>query len=170
MSENNLAFCGLCCSNCGKFKSGKCPGCLKNDKADWCGIRGCCLKNGYSSCAACTKGGPEKCRDFNNFFAGFFEKVFGSDRKSSIAYIKANGEDAYSQIMKGKKEMSFTKPAVLGPLRLLGLLCAIVGLILLTVNIFSSAPGAMLLPIALFFIVLGLWLSIFAGRPKKNAR
>lgn len=53
MGNSNVAYCGLYCGACRKWKKGKCPGCYHNEKASWCEIRKCCRENDYATCADC---------------------------------------------------------------------------------------------------------------------
>lgn len=109
---DNLAFCGLYCGNCGKFKKGKCPGCQKNKKASWCKIRKCCLEHDYSTCANCMEKTPRQCKNYNNIFAKFFEVVFKSDRKGAIEYIKEHGAISYISLMEEKDSMVLKKKKI----------------------------------------------------------
>jgi hypothetical protein len=102
-TENNMrliAKCGLYCGSCGKYTSGKCPGCAENSKATWCKIRSCNLENGYNSCADCKEfANPMDCKKFNNFVSKFFAFVFKSDRPACIAMIKEKGYDNFAAYM-----------------------------------------------------------------------
>ncbi|TAL16806.1 DUF3795 domain-containing protein [bacterium] len=90
--EYVVAFCGLLCSLCRKYKDKKCPGCAENEKASWCKVRLCCLGNGYKTCAECEKfADPRECRDFDNFIARAFGMLFNSDRAECIRQIKRIG-------------------------------------------------------------------------------
>lgn len=109
MENNNIAFCGLYCSNCGKYKKGKCPGCLKNEKASWCKIRKCCLEHNYITCADCETPTPCDCKNYNNIISKFFAVVFKSDRKGSLKYIKENGSDAFISLMNERGSMVIKK-------------------------------------------------------------
>jgi hypothetical protein len=95
-----VAFCGLYCAQCGKFKKGKCPGCAGNEKASWCGIRKCCLEHGYATCADCTEfADPMACGKFNNFISRLVGFVLRSDRAAGIARIKAVGRAGFAAEM-----------------------------------------------------------------------
>ncbi|MBN1202055.1 MAG: DUF3795 domain-containing protein [Anaerolineae bacterium] len=105
-----VAFCGLYCGSCGRYKRGKCPGCAGNEKASWCQIRVCCLENGYSTCAACAQfDSVRDCRKFDNFMARLFSFVFRSDRPASVARIKAIGVEAYADEMTTSGKMSIRR-------------------------------------------------------------
>ena len=104
-----IAYCGLYCGECGKFKSGKCPGCAENKKASWCKIRSCNIENKYMSCAECEKEGVENCKYFNNFTAKFFAFIFKSDRAKDIQYIKEFGYEKFAEEMKRNQKMCFKR-------------------------------------------------------------
>ena len=50
-SPDLVAYCGLYCGACKRYRMEKCPGCRENEKAAWCKVRACCRGNHYSSCA-----------------------------------------------------------------------------------------------------------------------
>lgn len=95
-----IAACGLYCGECRSYKKGKCPGCAKNEKATWCGVRKCTIHNGYKSCADCRQyTDPMQCAQFNNFMSKVFAFVFRSDRAACVAMIKEKGYDGYAGYM-----------------------------------------------------------------------
>lgn len=104
-----IAYCGLYCGNCKSYKSGKCLGCTKNEKAKWCKIRTCCIENGYSTCAECKTSNPADCKKHNNFVSKIFTLIFGSDRPTSILYIKEFGPEKYVEKMVETRQMVFKK-------------------------------------------------------------
>ena len=98
-----IAFCGLYCGECVRYKKDKCPGCAANEQAEWCSIRKCCIKNGLSSCAECTTyGNVMDCSLFNNIMSKLFGFIFRSNRKACISFIKTNGAKAYAAMMTEK--------------------------------------------------------------------
>lgn len=103
-----IAYCGLYCGACRKYVAGKCLGCRKNEKAQWCKIRICCMNNHYSSCADC-KMNPHDCKKFNNFFSKLFALIFKSDREACVRRIRAIGEDKYAQEMIEKGQMTIKR-------------------------------------------------------------
>jgi len=111
MTSNSklTSFCGLYCGECKQYKKGKCPGCLKNEKASWCKIRTCCSENNYRSCAECEKSGPEKCKYFNNFTAKLIALFFKSDRAKGIQYINELGFEKFAEEMSRNHKMCFKK-------------------------------------------------------------
>jgi hypothetical protein len=101
---NLVAYCGLYCGACRSHLRGTCPGCRKNDKATWCGVRTCCLNASYASCADCaTFPDPQGCKKFNNFIAKAFGLLFRSDRRACIAQIRALGLPGHAEDMARNK-------------------------------------------------------------------
>lgn len=98
--KNLVAYCGLYCGACDKFRRDKCKGCHENNKAAWCKIRTCCIQNNYLSCADCsTHQDPQQCKLFNNLISKIFSLIFKSDRKSCIEQIRRNGIDSHASEM-----------------------------------------------------------------------
>jgi hypothetical protein len=95
-----VAFCGLYCGACGKLRSGKCPGCAKNEKASWCQIRKCNLEHGYSSCADCQEfADVMQCKKYDNFISRVIGFVLRSNRAAGIKRIKEVGREAFAKEM-----------------------------------------------------------------------
>jgi hypothetical protein len=108
--KNLIAFCGLYCGECKAYKSRKCPGCRKNEKALWCKVRRCCLDGGKSSCADCDVfSTASECKKFNNIFSKLFGFIFGSDRQACINMIKEKGYEAYAEEMTKRGKHSLKK-------------------------------------------------------------
>ena len=109
-NSSNIAFCGLYCEACGKFINGKCPGCAKNEKASWCGVRKCCMEHNYKSCADCkTYSDPKECKDFHNPISRVIGFLFRSDRRACIEYIRINGYDGYAAHMASQGRMTMKR-------------------------------------------------------------
>jgi hypothetical protein len=105
-----VAYCGLYCGVCKKYRQGKCPGCAKNNKATWCQIRNCCIDNIYSSCADCKKvSSTTGCKKFNNFVGKIFSVIFNSNRPACVKRIKEIGYDAYAKEMAEKRVMTIKR-------------------------------------------------------------
>jgi hypothetical protein len=95
-----IAFCGLYCGECGRYKSGKCLGCRENKKAGWRKVRTCCMESGKASCADCKDfATASDCKKFNNIFSKCFALLFGSNRQACINLIKEKGPDAFAEEM-----------------------------------------------------------------------
>jgi hypothetical protein len=109
--KNLVAFCGLYCGACDSYLKGRCPGCRENTKATWCKIRTCCMENGYSTCADCTKTELKDCKKFHNLISKVMGLVFNSDRSACIGNIKEKGLEVFAQEMcAGKKQSIPRKP------------------------------------------------------------
>ena len=101
MSDGALvSFCGLYCGECGKYRKGKCLGCMGNEKAAWCGIRKCNIEKGYKSCAECVEfADPMACSKFDNLMGRLFGFLFNSNRAAGIAMIKEKGLEGFAEHM-----------------------------------------------------------------------
>ncbi|HNW29882.1 MAG TPA: DUF3795 domain-containing protein [Spirochaetota bacterium] len=100
VDTNLVAFCGLYCAACSRYVKEKCPGCRQNEKAAWCGVRACCLKRGYGSCADCTDfRDARECGIFNNFMARIFGFIFRSDRVACVDAIREKGYEGFARDM-----------------------------------------------------------------------
>uniref|UniRef100_UPI0032177A05 DUF3795 domain-containing protein n=1 Tax=uncultured Draconibacterium sp. TaxID=1573823 RepID=UPI0032177A05 len=104
-----IAFCGLYCGTCRKYKKGKCPGCAQNTKATWCKIRTCNIEHEYVNCTDCTLTDRRTCTKLNNPIGKMFELVFRTDRLKSLQFIQDKGGKAYSHKMWTLGQMSFKK-------------------------------------------------------------
>jgi len=95
-----VAYCGLYCAACRGYISGKCVGCIGNEKASWCKIRLCCIEKKINSCADCDEyEDVNRCKKYNNLFSKLISLLFNSDRKKCIDYIKCNGYDGFVEYM-----------------------------------------------------------------------
>ena len=108
-NTESVAYCGLYCGECGKFKKGKCPGCAGNEKATWCTIRKCCIENGYKSCAECTIISLAECKKLNNFIGKTIGLLFNSDRMACLARIKEAGTLQFATEMEASGRMSLPR-------------------------------------------------------------
>jgi hypothetical protein len=105
-----IAACGLYCGACGKFLTGKCPGCKEYVKASWCKIRSCCSEKEINNCSQCDSfPDPNKCKMYNNFIARIFGFVAGTDRSRCIEIIKQKGPDGFVTFMADNKFQSIPK-------------------------------------------------------------
>ncbi len=105
-----IAYCGLYCGACKRYLKGKCPGCMKNEKASWCKVRACCIENNYSGCADCGQmDNIADCKKLNNFISKIFEFVFRSDRHACIRLIKEKGPEGYALHMAENRIVTIKK-------------------------------------------------------------
>lgn len=108
--KNMVAFCGLYCKNCSKFKNGKCPGCEMNEKASWCTIRKCCIEKNIQNCAYCDEFvNLTDCKKYNNVFAKVIQFVTNTDRELCIQMIRENGVQSFIRHMDIIGKMSLPK-------------------------------------------------------------
>lgn len=105
-----IACCGLYCGACGKYLSGKCPGCAGNAKATWCKTRTCCLERGYSSCASCTEFTDlRKCPRLHNWFSTLIGMALNSNRLACLERIRATSPESFATEMAEKKAMTIPR-------------------------------------------------------------
>lgn len=105
-----IAYCGLFCSNCSKYKKQKCPGCSKNEKATWCKIRLCCIEKEIETCAGCAEFSHVKeCPKYNNVFARLIELVSRTDRSLCVEMLRSEGTAFYVDAMNASGKMSMPK-------------------------------------------------------------
>jgi hypothetical protein len=107
-----IAYCGLYCGTCSKYKKGNCPGCVRNEKATWCKIRSCNMDNGFSNCSACTTNVGE-CKKLNNVFGKIFGFIFKTDRVASLNFIKQKGGHVFIDKMCDLDQMSIKKGQII---------------------------------------------------------
>ncbi len=106
-SADLVAYCGLYCGACGRYRKDKCPGCKENRKATWCKLRTCCIDHQFGSCADCTEFvDPHDCAKFNNIISKIFAVIFRSNRRACILQIRENGLAGHAEIMAGLKRQS----------------------------------------------------------------
>jgi hypothetical protein len=109
-NKNLIAYCGLYCKNCSKYKQAKCAGCEKNEKASWCTIRTCCIEKGIQSCAQCSDfQNPSECKKYNNVFSKVIQFVTRTDRELCVKLIKEEGREAFISYMDKFGKMSLPR-------------------------------------------------------------
>jgi len=97
MNEIIVAYCGLCCTNCGMYIKGKCKGCHSAKPMNRkCKMKACASTRGYSTCAACTDfENFRDCRKLYNLTSRFFGLIFNSDRIGNLNKIKSGGLESF---------------------------------------------------------------------------
>lgn len=97
--DEHIAACGLFCTNCGRFKKGKCEGCQVSPAFANCPARSCCMEKGIITCAECpdftTIEEYRSCKKLNSFVAKVFSFIFRTDRPTAIHFLRDSGKDAY---------------------------------------------------------------------------
>ncbi|MBN1654046.1 MAG: DUF3795 domain-containing protein [Deltaproteobacteria bacterium] len=95
----HIAPCGLFCTNCGKFKKGKCLGCQIEAGFERCAIRLCCISKEIATCAECDAFRAPRdfreCKKIDNWVAKIFALIFKSDRPGALALLRDQGIEAY---------------------------------------------------------------------------
>jgi hypothetical protein len=105
-----VAYCGLYCGACKAYKSGRCPGCQKNEKAKWCKVRSCGMAAGYATCADCVEHtDPRGCDKYHNLISRIFGFVFRSNRAACIARIREVGREEFAREMTQKGRHSLPR-------------------------------------------------------------
>ena len=98
-ADEHIAACGLFCTNCGKFKSGKCQGCQIAPGFQRCSIRKCVVEKGITTCAECDEfqspSSYAECKKINNLMAKVFALIFRSNRPAALALLRDEGREAY---------------------------------------------------------------------------
>ena len=109
-SADLVAYCGLYCGACGRYRKGRCEGCRENARAGWCKVRSCCIENGWASCADCeTYTDLHQCGKFHNVFSRIIGFVLNSDRHKCIDRIREIGPAAYAEEMAAKGVMKLPR-------------------------------------------------------------
>lgn len=97
--DAHIAACGLLCTNCGKFKKGRCKGCQIESGFSNCSVRLCCIEKEITTCAECDEfvspRDYRECRKLNNFIARIFALIYGSNRPAALAMLRDQGEEAF---------------------------------------------------------------------------
>jgi hypothetical protein len=95
----HVAACGLFCTNCGKFKKGKCAGCQIEPGFSRCATRACCVSKEIETCAQCddflAPRDFRECKKIDNVIARIMALIFGSNRPAALALLRDQGIDAY---------------------------------------------------------------------------
>lgn len=118
--EQMIAYCGLYCGACPSFTSGKCDGCRTDSKKSAvvyksCQVRPCCIENGFSTCADCTKYASTKdCKKYNPLLLKIASRIEGTSRSKGIEMIRANGRSNFASYMEERGWVSVkTRDSVL---------------------------------------------------------
>lgn len=98
-ADAHIAACGLFCTNCGRFKVGKCKGCAVAPAFASCPIRACCGERNIPHCGQCADFPAPRdyraCGKIHNWISRIFAFIFKSDRPGALAMLRDQGTDAY---------------------------------------------------------------------------
>lgn len=95
-----VAYCGLYCGACKIYLWGKCPGCMKNERASWCKVRTCCINNKYRTCSDCKiEDTISNCTKLVNPISKIISLILGSNRVACLNKIKETGCAEYAKNM-----------------------------------------------------------------------
>ncbi len=107
--DAHVAACGLFCSNCGKFKRGRCKGCQIEPGFKRCAVRLCCIEKGATTCADCNEFEAPRdyheCGKLNSVIARIFSFIFGTNRFAALTVLRDRGKEAYLASKEGTKKM-----------------------------------------------------------------
>lgn len=96
--EEHIAACGLFCSNCPKFKSGKCQGC-QIEPGYKCEVRDCVFEKDITGCWDCDEfkapASFKDCKKINTFMGKIWKLVYKSDRPAALTMIRDQGKEAF---------------------------------------------------------------------------
>ena len=108
--SNLVAYCGLYCGACNRYRKEKCFGCREHTSAAWCKVRTCCRTEGYQSCADCRQyQDVQDCGWYNNIMAKIFGFIFRSDRAACIRQIREIGIRNHAMAMADMKQRTIRR-------------------------------------------------------------
>lgn len=101
MSIQQIGCCGAYCGTCKELANQICKGCKigygygeRDINKAKCGIKKCCIKNCFSTCADCSS--FSSCMIINEFYSKRGYKY--GKYKEAIEFIKKNGYDKFLRI------------------------------------------------------------------------
>ena len=98
-AAEHIAPCGLFCSNCGKFRKGRCKGCQVQAGFARCSVRACCMGRKIETCAECADFQPPRdyreCPKVNNFISRAIGLFTGSNGPAALALLRDQGREKY---------------------------------------------------------------------------
>ena len=108
-ADEHIAACGLFCSNCRKFKIGRCQGCQIAPGFARCDIRKCCIERGITICTECEEypspRSYRECTKINNPISKVLALIFKSNRPAALALLRDEGKTAYLQAKRESGKM-----------------------------------------------------------------
>jgi hypothetical protein len=87
MTDSFIAYCGVNCASCPKYKNKTCPGCLSDTCSGCtpCNVRACNRERGIVNCAHCEE---YPCQKLEDFYTGW-GSAYSSAAKSARAVLDA---------------------------------------------------------------------------------
>ncbi|MBF0541042.1 MAG: DUF3795 domain-containing protein [Nitrospirae bacterium] len=108
--EKLVACCGLYCGACQLYIWGKCPGCMKNERASWCKVRSCCIEHNYTTCADCEIIDYfSNCSKLTNPVTKIIGFLLDTNRIACLIRIKKIGCAAYAKNMSETRRVFLRK-------------------------------------------------------------
>ncbi|MBU1153973.1 hypothetical protein KKB84_08465 [bacterium] len=94
-----IAYCGLCCTNCGMYQKNKCQGCHSDKPMNRnCRMKACAMARGFITCAQCADFTDLKgCKKLYNVVSRLFGFVFRSDRIGGLNSIREIGLERFKE-------------------------------------------------------------------------
>ena len=107
MNNVIIAYCGLCCSNCGMYIKEKCKGCHSEKPMNRnCKMKACALEREFLTCADWNDFTDYKeCKKLYNPISRFFGFIFKSDRIGNLNKIKEMGLDSFKVYKEKEKKI-----------------------------------------------------------------
>ena len=105
----HVAPCGLFCTNCGRFKQGRCQGCQISPAFARCAVRRCCVAHGILTCASCPEFAASRsyrdCAKVHGLVARVIGFFTGSDRAGALQILRDQGLDDYLALKRASGRM-----------------------------------------------------------------
>jgi hypothetical protein len=97
--DSHIGACGLFCTNCGKFKRGRCQGCQLQSGSWRCPVRLCCAGRKITTCARCfdfeSPRDYSECPKLNTFMARTASLFTGVNRLLALDLLRDRGPERY---------------------------------------------------------------------------
>lgn len=107
-ADEHIAACGIFCSNCSRFKAGKCEGCQVEPGYE-CATRDCCIEKVIIGCWKCEEfkapADYRECGKINTFMSKVWKLLYKVDRPAALAMLRDQGNEAFLEIKKESGNM-----------------------------------------------------------------
>lgn len=108
-TDSHVGSCGLFCTNCGKFKRGRCYGCQLQPGFGRCPVRLCCVERKITTCAECadfqSPCNYRECPKLNNFIARTISLFTDAERPAALALLRDRGRERYLTVKRESGKM-----------------------------------------------------------------